>query len=125
MIPETVGTLTQHDLHKEQMNGKRTLIQKLIVKDLLVIFGIHFFTKHRGSIITTKAYIIFVIGMFLSSKSDLNELIKLNALTFSTTTVSSKASVTSNLLKSKYRITIAKTCVIEASVFSSIITENF
>ena len=42
MIPETVGTLTQHDLHKEQMNGKRTLIQKLVVKDLLVIFGIHF-----------------------------------------------------------------------------------
>ena len=56
MILETVVTLTQHDLHKERMNGKRTLIQKLMIKDLLVIFGIHFFTKHRGTIITTKVY---------------------------------------------------------------------
>ena len=60
--------------------------------------------------------IILVIGMFFSSKRCLNELNKLTALPFSTTTVSSKASVTSYFFKSKYRIAIAKICVIKASV---------
>ena len=73
MILETVVTLTQHDLQREQMNGKHTLIQKLMVKYLCVIFGTHFFTLIVEQLSLPKP-IILVIGMFLSSKRCLNEL---------------------------------------------------